>query len=79
MECPVCPSVDLLQSQCIAMSLSELASRFPTAAGPYYWAFQIWKGRGRAALSFFTGWAFLVSVHSGDLRCTPADFLNQMV
>ena len=42
--------------QCIAMSLSELASRFPTAAGPYYWSFQLSKGRGREALSFFTGW-----------------------
>lgn len=46
--------------QCIAMSLSELASRFPTAAGPYYWCFQLWKGRGREALSFYTGWAFLI-------------------
>ena len=24
--------------QCVAMSLAELASRFPTAAGPYYWS-----------------------------------------
>ena len=24
--------------ECVAMSLAELASRFPTAAGPYYWS-----------------------------------------
>ncbi len=42
--------------QCIAMSLAELASRYPTSAGPYYWSFQLSKGRGREALSFFTGW-----------------------
>ncbi|KAK3057781.1 hypothetical protein LTR09_000856 [Extremus antarcticus] len=46
--------------QCIAMSLAELASRYPTSAGPYYWSFQLSKGRGREALSFFTGWVFLI-------------------
>lgn len=46
--------------QCIAMSLSELASRFPTASGPYYWTFNLSKGGRREALSFFTGWAFLI-------------------
>lgn len=45
--------------QCIAMSLSELASRYPTSAGPAYWAFQISK-RGKVLLSFVTGWLWLI-------------------
>ncbi|KXT02253.1 hypothetical protein AC578_5084 [Pseudocercospora eumusae] len=52
--------------QCMAMSLSELASRFPTTAGPYYWSYQLANVRlgegSRAAevLSFITGWTWLV-------------------
>ena len=45
--------------QCIAMSLSELASRFPTSAGPAYWTFQIAQ-RGKVPLSFVTGWLWLI-------------------
>jgi amino acid transporter len=26
--------------ECVALSLAELASRWPTSAGPYYWAFR---------------------------------------
>ncbi|KAI0484393.1 amino acid transporter [Xylariaceae sp. FL0804] len=71
--------VVLVLDECIALSLSELASRYPTSAGPYYWSFQlasrprngsgsrsesgIRRRRGRtmaAALSFITGWAWLV-------------------
>lgn len=57
-----------LLDECVALSLSELASRYPTSAGCYYWAFQLTKTPGtgkdgnRTAklLSFFTGWAWLV-------------------
>ena len=45
--------------QCIAMSLAELASRYPTSAGPYYWSFQIAQ-RGKTVLSFITGWTWLI-------------------
>lgn len=45
--------------ECIAMSLAELASRYPTSAGPYYWAFQLLpEGKTREILSFVTGWAW---------------------
>lgn len=45
--------------ECIAVSLAELASRFPTSAGPYYWSYQLSKeGRFREILSFVTGWAW---------------------
>ncbi|PKS12479.1 hypothetical protein jhhlp_000685 [Lomentospora prolificans] len=44
--------------QCVALSISELASRYPTSAGPYYWSFQI-ASRGKAVLSFITAWTWL--------------------
>ncbi|EEP75570.1 conserved hypothetical protein [Uncinocarpus reesii 1704] len=49
----------LVLDECIALSLSELASRYPTSAGPYYWSFQIAK-KHKVVLSFVTGWVWLV-------------------
>ncbi|KAJ9604497.1 hypothetical protein H2200_011333 [Cladophialophora chaetospira] len=49
----------LLLDECVALSLSELASKYPTSAGPYYWSFQL-ATRGKTALSFITGWTWLV-------------------
>lgn len=46
-------------NECIAVSLGELASRYPTSAGPYYWSFQIAQ-RGKTVLSFITGWTWLI-------------------
>ena len=48
--------------ECIALSLSEIASRYPTAAGPYYWSFQLANSR-KELLSFITGWIWLMLVH----------------
>lgn len=31
----------LILDQCIAVSLGELASRYPTSGGPSYWSFQV--------------------------------------
>jgi amino acid transporter len=45
--------------ECVALSLSELASRYPTSAGPYYWSFQIAK-KNKTVLSFITGWVWLI-------------------
>jgi amino acid transporter len=45
--------------ECVALSLSELSSRYPTSAGPYYWAFQIAK-KHKIVLSFITGWIWLI-------------------
>jgi len=36
----------------VAVSMSELASAFPTAGGPYWWAHRL----GGAGWSWFTGW-----------------------
>jgi amino acid transporter len=57
--------------ECIALSLAELASRYPTSAGPYYWSFQIASSasanagsgdRARTAVivSFVNGWIWLI-------------------
>lgn len=48
-----------LLDECVAVSLAELASRYPTSAGPYYWAFQVAK-TNKTILSFITGWVWLV-------------------
>ncbi|KAK6827757.1 hypothetical protein PG987_011098 [Apiospora arundinis] len=50
----------LIVDECIAVSLGELASRYPTSAGPYYWSFQVASPRYRTLLSFITGWTWLV-------------------
>ncbi|KAI0131893.1 amino acid/polyamine transporter I [Xylariales sp. AK1849] len=50
----------LIVDECIAISLGELASRYPTSAGPYYWSFQVAGPRYRTVLSFITGWTWLV-------------------
>lgn len=59
---------NLLQ-ECIALSLGELASRYPTSGGPSYWAFQV-TGRGSKATlaAFVTGWVFLIGNWTITLR-----------
>lgn len=49
----------IVLDECIALSLGELASRYPTSAGPYYWSFQIAK-KHKTILSFITGWVWLI-------------------
>jgi amino acid transporter len=46
--------------ECVALSLGELASRYPTSAGPYYWSFQIAPKRAKVVLSYITGWIWLI-------------------
>ncbi|KAI1499700.1 amino acid transporter [Biscogniauxia marginata] len=52
--------VTLILDECIALSLGELVSRYPTSAGPYYWSFQLANPQYRTVLSFITGWTWLV-------------------
>ncbi|CAN8101588.1 unnamed protein product [Discula destructiva] len=52
--------VVLIVDECVALSLGEFASRYPTSAGPYYWSFQLAGPRYRTGLSFVTGWAWLI-------------------
>lgn len=48
-----------VMDQTVAMSLAELASRYPTSAGPYYWSFQL-CGKHAKLLSFITAWIWLI-------------------
>ncbi|KAK0715549.1 amino acid/polyamine transporter I [Lasiosphaeris hirsuta] len=50
----------LIVDECVALSLGELASRYPTSAGPYYWSFQLAPHSVRTLLSFITGWTWLI-------------------
>ena len=43
---------------CVALSMSELASAFPTAGGIYYWASKL----GGAGWGWFTGWFNLIGL-----------------
>ncbi|RSL46529.1 hypothetical protein CEP54_013799 [Fusarium duplospermum] len=46
-------------AQCVALPISELASRYPTSAGPYYRSYQL-ASSYKTALSFITGWTWLI-------------------
>ena len=47
--------------EAIAMSLAELASKFPTSSDPYFWIYRLLpEGQVRTVLSFITGWTWLV-------------------
>lgn len=50
----------LVFDECVAVSLGELASRYPTAAGPYYWSYQLANRKTRTILSFVTGYVWLI-------------------
>src|SRR5664279_4776755 len=55
---------------CVAFSMSELASAYPTAGGIYYWASKL----GGAGWGWFTGWFNLIGlvavVASVDYVCS---------
>ncbi|KAF2720437.1 amino acid transporter [Polychaeton citri CBS 116435] len=51
--------VILILNECIALSLSELASKYPTSGGPSYWSFQVAR-KYKTVLAFITGWVWLV-------------------
>ncbi|KKA23461.1 Amino acid permease [Rasamsonia emersonii CBS 393.64] len=47
-------------AECVALSLAELASRYPTSAGPYYWSFQLAPQKAKTIVSFINGWIWLI-------------------
>ena len=57
----------VLADECVALSLAELASRYPTSAGPYYWSFQLAPSRYRVGFSFLSGWIWLFGAWIGTL------------
>ncbi|KAL1682103.1 amino acid/polyamine transporter I [Schizophyllum commune] len=40
----------------VALSLAEIASKYPTSGGAYYWTYQLSPKRYRLVLSYITGW-----------------------
>ena len=60
----------------VAVSMSELASAFPTAGGPYWWAHKL----GGAGWSWFTGWFNVVGLIGivASVDYVLAFFLNQL-
>ena len=50
----------LFLASSVAVSLAEIASRYPTSAGPYYWSYQLADGSDRTVLSFINGWVWLI-------------------
>src|SRR5450755_4918392 len=59
---------------CVAFSMSELASAYPTAGGIYYWASKL----GGPVWGWFTGWFNLVGLVAVTASVTyaAATFLN---
>jgi len=51
--------VILVLDECIALSLGELASRYPTSGGPSYWSFQV-APKYKTVLAYITGWIWLI-------------------
>ncbi|RUS33630.1 hypothetical protein BC938DRAFT_470816 [Jimgerdemannia flammicorona] len=45
---------------CLALSLSEICSAYPTSGGVYFWAFQLAGNRRGPFVAFFTGWIYAI-------------------
>jgi amino acid transporter len=62
---------------CVAFSMSELASAFPTAGGIYYWASRL----GGAGWGWFTGWFNLVGLVAvvASVDFAAASFLQYLL
>ena len=62
---------------CVAFSMSELASAFPTAGGIYYWASRL----GGAGWGWFTGWFNLIGLIAvvASVDYAAASFLSAVL
>jgi amino acid transporter len=61
----------------VALSMSELTSKYPTAGGPYWWAYDL----GGKAWSWFTGWFNIVGLVGivASVAYGAATFLNAVL
>lgn len=50
--------------------MAEICSKYPTAAGAYYWCFRLASPRSRVLLSWINGWLNLVGVWTVCLSVT---------
>src|SRR6201994_877804 len=62
---------------CVALSMSELASAFPTAGGIYFWASRL----GGAGWGWFTGWFNLIGLVAvvASVDFAAASFLQYLL
>ena len=49
-----------LFTQMLALSLSEICSKYPTSAGAYYWCYRLAPPRYKLIFSWINGWLNLV-------------------
>lgn len=69
-----------LLTEATAISLGELASRYPTSGGPSYWSFQVGGQDSKATLAaFITGWVFLIGNITITLRYVEWSGCNNMI
>ncbi|KIY52496.1 amino acid transporter [Fistulina hepatica ATCC 64428] len=54
----------------LALSLAEIAAKYPTSAGAYYWVYRLAPPRYRLLLSYITGWLTLIGVWTISLSVT---------
>ncbi|TIA72400.1 hypothetical protein E3P91_02023 [Wallemia ichthyophaga] len=47
-------------TQCVAVSLAEICSRYPVAGGAYYWSYMLSPPRYAKLNSYICGWVYLV-------------------
>lgn len=49
-----------IMSICIALSLAEICSRFPTSGGPYYWSYMLASPKYNKVSSYVVGWLGMI-------------------
>lgn len=56
--------VVMILGECVATSLGELASRYPTSGGPSYWSYQV-APKHKVLAAYITGWVWLIGYVNG--------------
>jgi amino acid transporter len=63
---------------CIAVSLGEIASRYPVSGGVYYWSFMLAPGTWGPVVAWVVGWLSVVgnvivtlTANFGCVPCIP--------
>jgi len=57
-------------SNALMFSMGELASKYPTSAGAYYWVYRLSPPRHRLLLSWINGWLSMIGVWTVCLSVT---------
>lgn len=73
--------ITALFAHCIALSLAEIASSFPTAGSLYFWAAALAKPKYRPLAAWITGWLEFVgaSVGSGGVALAGVGLIGDII